>query len=78
MEERGRPGQKVAFVTGASRGIGAAAAVARAAGVSRTRPAKLPSIAWLARGDDAAKWNGQTVFAQKLALKLGLHPDWRR
>ena len=43
-------------------------------------PPEVPAavIAWLARGDDAAKWNGQTVFAQKLALKLGLHPDWRR
>jgi NAD(P)-dependent dehydrogenase (short-subunit alcohol dehydrogenase family) len=36
-------------------------------------------VAWLAteaRGA-AAKLNGQTVRAQKLALELGLHPDWR-
>jgi hypothetical protein len=42
-------------------------------------PPQVPAvvIAWLARNADAARWNGQTVFAQKLALKLGLHPDWR-
>ena len=35
-------------------------------------------IAWLARDPAATGWNGKTVFAQKLALKLELHPDWRR
>jgi NAD(P)-dependent dehydrogenase (short-subunit alcohol dehydrogenase family) len=34
-------------------------------------------IAWLASNPAAAEWNGKTVFAQKLCLQLGLHPDWR-
>ena len=42
-------------------------------------PPEVPAavIAWLARDAAAVDWNGQTVFAQKLALKLKLHPDWR-
>jgi hypothetical protein len=42
-------------------------------------PPKVPAavIAWLAEHPDAAKWNGRTVFAQKLCLELGLEPDWR-
>jgi len=33
-------------------------------------------IAWLAAGPDGVA-NGATVRAQKVALELGLHPDWR-
>ncbi len=34
------------------------------------------AIAWLAnRG--SAEWNGRTAYAQKLALRHSLHPDWR-
>ncbi len=36
-------------------------------------------VAWLATQATgaAAEFNGRTVRAQKLALELGLHPDWR-
>ena len=36
-------------------------------------------VAWLATqaSGAAAEFNGRTVRAQKLALELGLHPDWR-
>ncbi|MFT5444431.1 MAG: NAD(P)-dependent dehydrogenase (short-subunit alcohol dehydrogenase family) [Myxococcota bacterium] len=42
-------------------------------------PPSVPAavIAWLA-DEAAAEWNGDTVFAQKVALKRALHPDWRR
>lgn len=42
-------------------------------------PPSVPAavIAWLASDPAAAEWNGKTVFAQKLCLQLGLHPDWR-
>jgi NAD(P)-dependent dehydrogenase (short-subunit alcohol dehydrogenase family) len=46
------------------------------AGAPPTVPAA--AIAWLASDPGAGEWNGKTVFAQKLCLKLGLHPDWRR
>lgn len=35
------------------------------------------AIAWLATAPEAEARNGQTVFAQKIALELGLHADWR-
>jgi NAD(P)-dependent dehydrogenase (short-subunit alcohol dehydrogenase family) len=34
-------------------------------------------VAWLASDPRAERWNGQTVFAQKLCLELQLQPDWR-
>lgn len=34
-------------------------------------------IAWLATSSEAASYNGQTIAAQRFALKNGLHPDWR-
>jgi NAD(P)-dependent dehydrogenase (short-subunit alcohol dehydrogenase family) len=42
-------------------------------------PPEVPAavVAWLASDPAAVEWNGGTVFAQKLALELGLHPDWR-
>jgi NAD(P)-dependent dehydrogenase (short-subunit alcohol dehydrogenase family) len=42
-------------------------------------PPSVPAcvIAWLATADEAAALNGQTVLAQRLALKSSLHPDWR-
>ena len=42
-------------------------------------PVEVPGrvIAWLARDDHAAKYNGKIVFAQPLCLELDLHPDWR-
>ncbi len=42
-------------------------------------PMEVPAaaIAWLATSTEAAQWNGKTVFAQKLALDLGLVADWR-
>jgi NAD(P)-dependent dehydrogenase (short-subunit alcohol dehydrogenase family) len=42
-------------------------------------PPEVPAsvIAWLAVDPAADQWAGQTVFAQKLCLKLGLQPDWR-
>ncbi|MCP5044842.1 MAG: hypothetical protein GY944_27760 [bacterium] len=44
----------------------------------RPAPPSVPAaaIAWLAR-EGAARYNGQTVMAQKLVLERGLHPDWR-
>jgi hypothetical protein len=46
----------------------------------RGAPTEVPAaaIAWLATSEDAAKWNGKTVFAQKLALDLALVDDWRK
>jgi NAD(P)-dependent dehydrogenase (short-subunit alcohol dehydrogenase family) len=43
-------------------------------------PVEVPGrvIAWLARDDHAAKYNGKIVFAQPLCLELDLHPDWRK
>jgi hypothetical protein len=35
------------------------------------------AVAWLATSPDAAALNGQTVEGLRLALKQGLHPDWR-
>ena len=44
-------------------------------------PPSVPAavIAWLATSPDAAATvaNGSTVVAQRVALDLGLHPDWR-
>lgn len=42
-------------------------------------PPSVPAsvIAWLADQGGARQWNGNTVLAQKIALKLSLHPDWR-
>ncbi len=42
-------------------------------------PMEVPAaaIAWLATDSNSGQWNGKTVFAQKLALDLGLVPDWR-
>lgn len=42
-------------------------------------PPEVPAavIAWLASDPAAAEWSGKTVLAQKLALELELHPDWR-
>jgi len=48
------------------------------AGHYRGAPPSVPGsvIAWLATTPDGAA-NGSTVRAQKVALDLGLHPDWR-
>ncbi|MFP8879391.1 MAG: SDR family oxidoreductase [Myxococcota bacterium] len=45
----------------------------------RGAPPAVPAsvVAWLATDPDAERWNGQTVFAQKLCLSLQLQPDWR-
>ena len=45
----------------------------------RGAPPSVPGsvIAWLAAEPAAEQWNGKTVYAQKLCLELGLHPDWR-
>ena len=45
----------------------------------RGAPPSVPGavVAWLATSPEAAAYNGQTVRAQKVALKLGLHVDWR-
>jgi NAD(P)-dependent dehydrogenase (short-subunit alcohol dehydrogenase family) len=43
-------------------------------------PMEVPAsvVVWLAEeGDAAAEWNGKTVTAQRLCLKLQLQPDWR-
>jgi NAD(P)-dependent dehydrogenase (short-subunit alcohol dehydrogenase family) len=42
-------------------------------------PPEVPAavVAWLASDPGAEEWDGKTVFAQKLCLELGLHPDWR-
>lgn len=50
--------------------------------LSKRFPGAPPAVpaavtAWLASDPAAAEWNGKTVFAQKLCLQLGLHPDWR-
>ena len=44
-------------------------------GAPPTVPAEV--VRWLSTSPDADALNGQTVRAQKLALELGLHPDWR-
>jgi len=45
----------------------------------RAAPPTVPAaaIAWLATSPDAAALDGETVWAQKLCLERGLHPDWR-
>jgi NAD(P)-dependent dehydrogenase (short-subunit alcohol dehydrogenase family) len=45
----------------------------------RGAPPSVPAsvIAWLASSADAEALNGSVVLAQRLALDLGLHPDWR-
>jgi NAD(P)-dependent dehydrogenase (short-subunit alcohol dehydrogenase family) len=45
----------------------------------RPAPPSVPAaaIAWLASDPAAAARNGETIFAQKLCLELGLHADWR-
>jgi NAD(P)-dependent dehydrogenase (short-subunit alcohol dehydrogenase family) len=45
----------------------------------RGAPPSVPAavIAWLATDADPGEVNGQTIRAQKAALDLGLHPDWR-
>lgn len=42
-------------------------------------PPEVPAetVAWLATAPEARELNGQTVFAQRHALKHGLVPDWR-
>ncbi len=42
-------------------------------------PPSVPAsvIAWLATDPGASQLNGQTIQAQRFALKNGLHPDWR-
>jgi NAD(P)-dependent dehydrogenase (short-subunit alcohol dehydrogenase family) len=35
------------------------------------------AVAWLASAPEAIELNGQTVEGLRLALKQGLHPDWR-
>jgi len=42
-------------------------------------PMEVPAAvnAWLATRPEADEHDGQTVFAQKLCLELGLQPDWR-
>lgn len=49
------------------------------AGHYRGAPPSVPAavVAWLATAPDARALQGQSVRAQKLALELGLHPDWR-
>ena len=46
----------------------------------RGAPPSVPGavVAWLATTPEGAARNGETVRAQKVALDLGLHPDWRR
>ncbi|MBW2385917.1 MAG: SDR family NAD(P)-dependent oxidoreductase [Deltaproteobacteria bacterium] len=43
-------------------------------------PPEVPAaaIAWLASDPAAIERSGETLYAQKLCLELGLHPDWRR
>jgi NAD(P)-dependent dehydrogenase (short-subunit alcohol dehydrogenase family) len=45
----------------------------------RAAPPSVPAeaIAWLAASPEAAAYDGDTVWAQKLCLERGLHPDWR-
>ncbi len=42
-------------------------------------PPSVPAavIAWIASDPAALEWQEKTIFAQPLALQLGLHPDWR-
>ncbi|MHB8465322.1 MAG: SDR family NAD(P)-dependent oxidoreductase [Acidimicrobiales bacterium] len=42
-------------------------------------PPSVPAavVAWLASDPEAAEFNGQTISAQRFALKRGLHADWR-
>ena len=47
----------------------------RYAGAPPSAPAA--AVAWLATADEARDLNGQTVEGLRLALKQGLHPDWR-
>jgi hypothetical protein len=44
-------------------------------GAPPTAPAA--AVAWLATAPEAVELNGQTVEGLRLALKNGLHPDWR-
>jgi NAD(P)-dependent dehydrogenase (short-subunit alcohol dehydrogenase family) len=44
-------------------------------GAPPTAPAA--AVAWLATSPEAAEVNGQTVEGLRMALKKGLHPDWR-
>jgi NAD(P)-dependent dehydrogenase (short-subunit alcohol dehydrogenase family) len=44
-------------------------------GAPPTAPAA--AVAWLATSPEAAELNGQTVEGLRMALKKGLHPDWR-
>jgi len=45
----------------------------------RAAPTSVPGavVGWLAADPAAVERNGKIVFAQKLALELGLVPDWR-
>lgn len=45
----------------------------------RPAPPTVPAaaIAWLATDPAAANLDGETLFAQRLCLERGLHPDWR-
>jgi NAD(P)-dependent dehydrogenase (short-subunit alcohol dehydrogenase family) len=45
-------------------------------GAPPTAPAA--AVAWLASSDEALELNGQLVLGQKIALKKGLHEDWRQ
>ena len=42
-------------------------------------PPSVPAsvIAWLASDPAAAERSGETILAQRVALDLDLHPDWR-
>jgi hypothetical protein len=44
-------------------------------GAPPTAPAA--AVAWLATSPDAVALSGQTVEGLRLALKHGLHADWR-
>jgi NAD(P)-dependent dehydrogenase (short-subunit alcohol dehydrogenase family) len=47
----------------------------RYVGAPPSAPASV--VAWLATSPDAVALNGQTVDGLRVALKQGLHPDWR-